>query len=137
MEVKLKEDMDLDVERMESNPGRKAVAKLMLNSFWEKFDQRDNMNQTKFVQDPKNFYETCRSEAVDIYEIYAVNPECVMFTSTPREDYNEGNLGSNAASPAFTPTYARQKSLSMIEKLGDWLLYFDTGSVIIIQNPGQ
>lgn len=55
----------------------------------------------------------------------------------PRNDYNEGNLGGNIATAAFTSSYGRLKLLSMMEKLGDRLLYFDTDSVIVLQKPGQ
>lgn len=43
------EGIQLDPSKIEKNPGLRALAKLMLNSFWGKFGQRSNMNQTKFI----------------------------------------------------------------------------------------
>lgn len=73
--VKQNEGIALDAAKMENNPGRRAVAKLLLNSFRGKFWQRDNKAKTKSIHDPKQVYEMCRSEAVDIHDIYAVNSE--------------------------------------------------------------
>lgn len=78
-----------------------------------------------------------RSEAVKIHDIYAVNAECMMFTSTAREDYNESKHRSNIAFAVLTTSYARLKLLGMMKKLEDRLLYFDTNSVISTQRPGQ
>lgn len=61
----------------------------------------------------------------------------MMVTSTLPEGYNERNLGSDVAAAAFTTSYARLKLLDTMEKLGEWLLHFDTDSVIFIQKPGQ
>ena len=41
-----KEKIRLDKSNIASNPGRRALAKLMLNSFWGKFGQRENQSQT-------------------------------------------------------------------------------------------
>ena len=38
-----KEGIRLQYENVEKNPGLKATAKLMLNSFWGKFGQRENL----------------------------------------------------------------------------------------------
>ena len=40
----------LDKDKIEVNPGRKAVAKVMLNSFWGKFGEADNKPTTSTLQ---------------------------------------------------------------------------------------
>lgn len=79
----------------------------------------------------------CRSKALEVHEIYAVNPEFKMVILTPRKDYNEGNLGSNIASAAFTASFARLKLVSMKDNLGERLRYFDTNSVVFPQSQGN
>lgn len=74
-EVKEKKDILLDAANVDNNPGTKAVAKLKLNLFRGKSIQRANMTRTKFMHDPKKCYDMCRSEAVEIHNIYAGNPE--------------------------------------------------------------
>lgn len=77
-----KEDIDLHSNMVENNFGRKAIAKL--NSFWGKFGRRGHITRTKFIREPKKFYDMCRSEAAEVHDIYAVFLECTMVTSTPR-----------------------------------------------------
>ena len=55
-----KEGVSLDGEKIEKNPGMRALAKLCLNSFWGKFGQRLNLKQSQF------FHET----EVDAFSSY-------------------------------------------------------------------
>ncbi len=48
-----KEGIKLSYHRINKNPGLRALAKLMLNSFWGKFGQRSNMQQVDIVEDPR------------------------------------------------------------------------------------
>ena len=56
-EVHVKKGIILEKEKVEVNPGLKAVSKLMLNSFWGKFGMRDNLTQTHFINKPNYFYQ--------------------------------------------------------------------------------
>jgi hypothetical protein len=58
----------LDPDKIEPNPGRKAVAKLCLNNLWGKLTQRDNMVQTRLFngQQVAQFHELVFS---DHYEV--------------------------------------------------------------------
>lgn len=110
-----KEDIQLHATKIEKNPGSKTIAKLMLNSICEKFSQRDNNDLNKICVWAKHFYDMCKLDAVEIYDIYAVKPKCMMVISTAQDDCNEGNFGSNIAVAAFTTAYARLKLLDMME----------------------
>jgi hypothetical protein len=44
-----KEGILLDYNNIKKNPGLRALAKLMLNSFWGKFGQRSNMPRIKYI----------------------------------------------------------------------------------------
>ena len=46
-EYERREGIQLDRANIEYNPGKQAVAKLMLNSMWGKFDQRIDKTQVK------------------------------------------------------------------------------------------
>ena len=47
-----REGIQLDVEMIEKNPGRKATAKLMLNSFWGKFGENLRKSSTRQITHP-------------------------------------------------------------------------------------
>ena len=52
-----KEGIRLDYEKIVKNPGLRALAKLMLNSFWGKFGQRSNLPQIEYVSDPSVYFD--------------------------------------------------------------------------------
>ncbi|CAH3179007.1 unnamed protein product [Porites lobata] len=49
-EYEMHEGIQLEQDKIEINPGRKAVAKVMLNSFWGKFGEADNKPTTSTLQ---------------------------------------------------------------------------------------
>ena len=131
------EDVELEPSQIANNPGRRAVAKLMLNSFWGKFGQSDEHSQTTFIYEPKKFYEKIRSHSEKISDTHLLTDKCVMVTSTVESEYNEGNPCGNLAIAAFTTSLARLKLLDMMRQLGDRVLYTDTDSVMYISRPGD
>ncbi|XP_068684293.1 uncharacterized protein [Montipora capricornis] len=62
-EYEQKEGIKLEYGKIKKNPGLRSLAKLMLNSFWGKFGQRDNMPQVDLVKDPERYFRllTCQS----------------------------------------------------------------------------
>ena len=50
------QDIQLDYQRIEKNPGRRSLAKLMLNSFWGKLGQRPNQTQVTMCTKPSKFF---------------------------------------------------------------------------------
>ena len=42
----VKENLGIELGKIENNPGKRAVAKICLNSLWGKFGQRQNMGTT-------------------------------------------------------------------------------------------
>ena len=46
---KIKNSLDIDIEKFEFNAGLRSISKLCLNSLWRKFRQRSNVEQTKYV----------------------------------------------------------------------------------------
>jgi len=55
-QYKEREGIDLEIQHIRYNPGRKATAKLMLNSFWGKFGERQNKPCTATIQSPSQLY---------------------------------------------------------------------------------
>ncbi|XP_055344931.1 uncharacterized protein LOC129592829 [Paramacrobiotus metropolitanus] len=135
--VKEREGIDLDPDAMNFDAGQKTAAKVALNGLWGKTAQKDDDCSTEFVHNPKRYVDLCRSKAVEIHDVFAVNEECLMVTHAKADEYNEGNNTTNVAIAAFTTAHARLILLALMEKLGERLLYFDTDSVIFVQRPGD
>ena len=61
-----REGIRLDIASIAKNPGRKAMAKLMLNSFWGKFGERIIKPTTVTVQNPAHLFSLISDAALDI-----------------------------------------------------------------------
>jgi hypothetical protein len=59
------ENLDIELGKIENNLGKRAVAKICLNSLWGKFSQRQNMGATEYVTDIKRFYEILLDDRLD------------------------------------------------------------------------
>ena len=64
------------------NPGRKATAKLMLNSFWGKFGERINKPTTVTVKDPAHLFSLI-SDAATISALSVSVPTTFSSPFTP------------------------------------------------------
>lgn len=63
--IKENMDIELDVDKIEDNPGERAVVKISSNSLWGKFGQRLNVTQTEYVTDPSKFYRVLLDDRLD------------------------------------------------------------------------
>lgn len=61
----------MDRTKIKKNPGLRSLAKLMLNSFWGKFGQRDNMPQVELVKDTERYFRllNCQSTQVKKHSV--------------------------------------------------------------------
>ena len=65
-EFKEREDVDLEPEKIEKNPGLRYIAKLMLNTLWGKLAQRPNQNQTKICNEYYQYHKILTDDKYNI-----------------------------------------------------------------------
>ena len=125
-----KEGVQLQEKHIDHNPGLRALAKLCLNSFWGKFGQRNNMEKTSYVKDPKDFYALLTQDDKVVKQVTFVNEEMIRINWVQHEDLVDVLPNTNVILAAYTMAQARLKLYSYLEMLGEDVLYFDTDSVI-------
>ena len=131
------EGIKLDPERIEKNPGRKQVAKLMLNSFWEKFGENEHRTQTQAISDEDIWQKIIQYDSIMVKDVRIFN-EDVMEVSTMKYENAYKSCGKiNVFIACFTTVLARLKLYSELEKLENQVLYYDTDSVIYSCKPGE
>jgi hypothetical protein len=59
------------------NPGLRALAKLMLNSFRGKFGQRSNMHRKKYISEHAEYFDMLNSDQILVIGITFVSDEMV------------------------------------------------------------
>ena len=131
-----REGIRLDYKKVEPNPGLKATAKLMLNSFWGKFGQRENLPQTAQCTSPDQLYKLLDDDCIEVQNIRFSTEDVLEVVYAYKEDSILPNNRTNVFIAAFTTCWARLKLYSYLQTLGEQVLYYDTDSVIYKWSAG-
>jgi hypothetical protein len=144
----------LDPEKITHNPGLRALAKLMLNSFWGKwycffifwgncifvlgkFGQRGNLCKTEMITEPQKYYDLLTSDELEVSNARIVSDNMVKVQYKSVGDFEEPNSKANVVVAAFTTAYAHLKLYDLLDLLQERVLYYDTDSVIYVSKPGK
>ena len=109
------------------NPGMYQTAKLCLNSFWGKFGQRNNKSQIAFCREEPDYWSLLTDQRIDIRDILFHGEDCAQIEFSEHSDFILPGNNTNVVVAAFTTAYARLHLYETLEKLGDRVLYYDTG----------
>ena len=131
-----KEGIRLQYENVKKNTGLKATAKLMLNSFWGKFGQRENLPQVEQCTSPNQLYDIMGDDSKQVTDIRFCNDDVLEVVYTYKEEAIIPNNCTNIFVAAFTTCWARLKLYSYLQTLGEQVLYYDTDSVIYKWSAG-
>ncbi|CAB3991126.1 DNA polymerase, partial [Paramuricea clavata] len=110
-----KSGIHLDPHKIEYNPGLRALAKLMLNSFWGKFAQRPNMVKTEQIKDPQVFFDYLTSDEINVLDADLVSDDIIEI----RYEY--------------TDNFIKPDAKTNVERV----MYYDTDSVIFISKLNE
>ncbi|XP_054257051.1 uncharacterized protein LOC128982036 [Macrosteles quadrilineatus] len=124
-----KEGVQLEKDKIVKNGGLRSLAKLMLNSFWGKFGQRENQTKATIVRDPKTLFKMLTSPEIDVNRVQIVNDEVLVVSWEYIEEVGEPLQNVNVVVAAYTTAQARLKLYEHLDALGGQVLYYDTDSV--------
>jgi hypothetical protein len=119
------------------NPGRKAIAKMMLNALWGKFGQNVDNAEQQWVQ-ISGWYRLLSRFTKKEIDIRSCEPSGTwIFTkwNLRGDDENDVMKRTNVALCAFITAAARLRLWTELNKLGLRALYCDTDSVIYEHDP--
>jgi len=86
-----KEGIALDPAMIQKNPGRKATAKLMLNSFWGKFGENLHKPTTQVVYTAAQLFALVSNHFNDIKQVRIANDKALEVVYTELEDNQPDN----------------------------------------------
>ena len=132
-----REGIRLDIASIAKNPGRKATAKLMLNSFWGKFGERVNKPTTVTVKDPTHLFSLISDAAVDLSTLRLCTDDILEAVYTSVQENAVKGTKTNIFEAAFTTCHARLRLYESLDTLQQQVLYYDTYSVVYKWRPGQ
>ncbi|XP_055381852.1 uncharacterized protein LOC129612329 [Condylostylus longicornis] len=131
------EDIQLEYEKVLNNPGLRSFAKLMLNSCWGKFGQRENLQKTNIINEPFELYGMLTNAAIEVCHILPINERNIVINWQYKEEVTESLSTVNVSIAAFTTAQARLKLYTYLEKLDNRVLYYDTDSIFYISREGE
>jgi hypothetical protein len=105
LEYKERLGIDIDLESVTLNPGLRYISKLLLNSLWGKFGQRNNLTKTTIVNSPAAYYDVVLDKRNDIRQILPVSSEIFRITYAPRRAYIEEHGASNVVVALWTTRF--------------------------------
>ena len=131
---KIKNSLDIDIEKFEFNADLRSISKLCLNSLWSKFGQRSNMAQTKYVTEASEFYELLLDDKLDNLNIQFINDDIVQMTYNFKDQSVDNSKNTNIYVACFTTSHARLILYNKLDHLQEKLLYFDTDFIIYVDD---
>ncbi|XP_055918297.1 uncharacterized protein LOC129950379 [Eupeodes corollae] len=132
-----KEKIKLEYSEITDNPGKRSLAKLILNSFWGKFGQRENQQKTCIINNPSDLFNLLTHPSIEVSQILPINENNIVISFEMKEEAVETLSTVNVSIAAYTTTQARLKLYSYLEKLQERVLYYDTDSVIYVCRQGE
>ena len=131
------EGIRLEYDKIEKNPGLRTLAKMMLNSMWGKFGQRLNKTQVQEFNDPQAFHRFLDTDTLDVRHVSVINDQLVEVHYQYQDEDIPVSPKLNIFVAAFTTCWARLRLYAALEPLGQRVLYYDTDSIIFLQDEGQ
>lgn len=126
-----KENIVLDKNSIENNPGKRNTFKLIVNSFWGKFGQDSSkFKKTEFISSPEKFFQILSDDSCEVDDALLIGEEIIQVKYNKRTDYMEESNSSNVIIASYTTAYARLELYDLLSKLNERCLYFDTDSII-------
>lgn len=131
------EGIKLEFSEILANAGLRSLAKLMLNSFWGKFGQRENQPKTTIVYEPDKLFQLLTDPSIEVNNTIPINEKCLTVNWTFKHEIDEKLPFINVCIAAYTTTQARLKLYEYIEKLRERVIYYDTDSIIYISKDNS
>ena len=131
------EGIPKEYDKIAHNPGLRTLAKMMLNSMWGKFGQRLNKTQVKEFEDPQAFHRFLDTNTFDVCRVSVINDHLVEVHYQHQDEDIPVSPNFNIFVTCFTTCWARLRLYETLELLGGRVLYFDTDSIIYLQEPEQ
>ena len=101
-EYKERLGIDIDLNGVTFNPGLRYISKLLLNSLWGKFGQRNNLSKTCLLKAPADYFSLVLDKKIDIAQIMPVGEEMMRVTYREKDSYIRENACSNVVVALYT-----------------------------------
>ena len=123
----LVEGIQLNKENIKLNEGMRQIAKLLLNAFWGRFGMQTNKTKYKLIRKSAEWFKLIRDEHFVVHNVDFTHKKFLQVYFSEMDDYFESSAEVNVVIACFVCAYGRLKMLKELTKIGDRVLYMDTG----------
>ena len=127
----------MDYDNIKENKGLRTLAKMLLNSMWGKFGQWLNKTQVQTFDDPQAFHRFLETSTLDVRHVSVINDDLVEVHYQYQDEDIPVSPNLNIFVACFTTCWACLRLYAALELLGERVLYYDTDSVLFLQEEGQ
>jgi hypothetical protein len=124
-----KEGVKLDKTNIKYNEGMRSIAKLMLNSFWGRFGMSSNKTQYKLIKSSAEWFSLISDDRYIVHNVDFSHKDYLQVYFTEENDHFESTANVNVILASFVTAYGRLHMLNELTKIGDRVLYMDTGNL--------
>ena len=115
----LVEGILLDKENIKLNEGMRAIAKLMLNSFWGRFGMQPNKKQYKLIRKTSDWFALISDDKYIVHDVDFTHKKYLQVYFSEANDYFEATADVNVVLACFVCAYGRLKMLKELTKIDD------------------
>ena len=127
------EGIQLDVNKIEYNPGQRTVMKALLNSLWGKLAQNEDATVVSFVDSMDELLGLVNDNSINVTSLDFISDHVAR--TTHRKNASLITLANrNVIIASFVTAYARLELFEVLHRLGPSVMYYDTDSVIYIED---
>jgi hypothetical protein len=131
------EAVRLDRATIKPNSAKRGIAKLCLNSMWDKLTERNNRTNTRMISDPQELYLFLSTPGIEVANLLFAS-DYVVWDSWRYTNENIPNLRhTNEVIGAFVTAGARKNLYAFLDTLQEKSLYYDTDSVFYVQRDNE
>jgi hypothetical protein len=134
-----REGVKLDPQRIGSNPGRRFLAKLFLNSLWGFMGMRGHKTQYELLGRGSfgRFCQRVSDPSLDLKFFTILSGDAVMVEYAKKKPLQEDPPNNNLYVAVSTTSMGRQKLYHALDAAGRGLIYCDTDSVVFKERRGH
>lgn len=126
--------LEIELGKLESNPGLRYIAKICLNSLWGKFGQNPKVRHSEYIDTENDFYKLVLDDKIEQISISFLNDNMVYASYERKDELMKTSYNTNIFIACYTSSWARLRLYDMLDKLGRNVCYCDTDSVVYIEN---
>lgn len=127
------EGIQLDADKIESNPGLRTLAKALLNYLYGKFGERSDKLKKVIVNTRAQVVALMSNPLNEVQAMFEMSDDAAMFTYKNLKEADKDAPYVNVAIAAYTTAHARTVLYKYLNILNEAVLYFDTDSIIYLE----